>query len=353
MPFRFFKRIRIAPGLSINLSKSGASLSIGPRGAKVTIGPRGTRATVGIPGSGLYYTEQLSRKSPGRTSRAEAPASPEPVETSAPQTLEEALDLNLLERLTTSKSERVLLDAVRAWHAGDALAALQRLEEDPSLPDSGFLAGFLCLGLDRFDASAQHFERALSRKEQLGNTFGKHGILMQIRMPLTESVAVESRPDEMGARLGLVEAYQRLGRSDVAVKHLKLLWQQQGPLPLILLSLLELYSETHGNDPATCKEMLRLTQQPMHEDSDITAAILLYRARALRQLGMNIAARDLLTKTLRRAKHYSRDLSHALRYERILVYEALGQAKRMRSEAEKLYADAPDYEDLAERLQVP
>ena len=35
MPLRFFRRIRIAPGVSVNLSKSGASVSVGPRGAKV------------------------------------------------------------------------------------------------------------------------------------------------------------------------------------------------------------------------------------------------------------------------------------------------------------------------------
>jgi hypothetical protein len=56
MAFRFFRRMKIAPGVSLNLSKSGASMSFGPRGAKVTVGPRGVRETVGIPGTGMYYT---------------------------------------------------------------------------------------------------------------------------------------------------------------------------------------------------------------------------------------------------------------------------------------------------------
>jgi hypothetical protein len=56
MPLRFFRRVRIAPGVSINLSKSGASVSVGPRGAKVTVGPKGVRTTVGLPGTGVYYT---------------------------------------------------------------------------------------------------------------------------------------------------------------------------------------------------------------------------------------------------------------------------------------------------------
>ena len=39
MTLRFFRRVRIIPGLRVNLSKSGASVSIGRRGAWYTIGP--------------------------------------------------------------------------------------------------------------------------------------------------------------------------------------------------------------------------------------------------------------------------------------------------------------------------
>lgn len=54
--FRFYRRVRIFPGLTVNLSTSGPSLSVGVRGAHVTVGPRGIRKTVGIPGTGIYYT---------------------------------------------------------------------------------------------------------------------------------------------------------------------------------------------------------------------------------------------------------------------------------------------------------
>ena len=56
MSFRFWRRVRLAPGVTLNLSKSTASLSFGPPGAKYTISPRGNRATAGIPGTGLFYT---------------------------------------------------------------------------------------------------------------------------------------------------------------------------------------------------------------------------------------------------------------------------------------------------------
>ena len=53
---RLFRRMRLAPGVSLNLSGSGPSLSLGVRGAHVTLGRRGVRRTVGIPGTGLFYT---------------------------------------------------------------------------------------------------------------------------------------------------------------------------------------------------------------------------------------------------------------------------------------------------------
>ena len=70
----------------------------------------------------------------------------------------------------------------------------------------------------------------------------------------------------------------------------------------------------------------------------------------LRGLGLLTAARDTLTGALRRKKGRSEDLLRAIRYELALVYEDLGQRRRARSEFEKLYAEAPDYEDVAHRL---
>lgn len=61
MGLRFQKRIRILPGVSINLSKSGVSASLGGHGATVNMGTSGRKMmTVGIPGTGLSYRVPLS-----------------------------------------------------------------------------------------------------------------------------------------------------------------------------------------------------------------------------------------------------------------------------------------------------
>lgn len=60
MAWSFRKRIKIAPGVDVNLSKSGISTSVGPKGAKVNVGPKGSTVYTSIPGTGLYYRGKVS-----------------------------------------------------------------------------------------------------------------------------------------------------------------------------------------------------------------------------------------------------------------------------------------------------
>ncbi len=74
MGFRFRRSLRLAPGIRINLSKTGASLSLGRRGATLNFSGRGTKATIGLPGTGLSYSEILHAGPPTALPREE-PAS--------------------------------------------------------------------------------------------------------------------------------------------------------------------------------------------------------------------------------------------------------------------------------------
>lgn len=60
-----FRRFRVAPGVTLNVSKAGPSVSIGPRGAKFTIGSTGARETLGA--EGVYLTNsQRATRGPAR-----------------------------------------------------------------------------------------------------------------------------------------------------------------------------------------------------------------------------------------------------------------------------------------------
>lgn len=84
---RFFRRMQLAPGVRLNLSKRGASVSFGVRGAHLTVGRSGIRRTVGLPGTGLFYTSHQGWHSgahtaphfapPGACAPPPSPASPQ------------------------------------------------------------------------------------------------------------------------------------------------------------------------------------------------------------------------------------------------------------------------------------
>lgn len=57
---RYRNRIKLAPGVNINLSKSGISSTLGPRGANINIGKNGSYLNTGIPGTGLYNRNKIS-----------------------------------------------------------------------------------------------------------------------------------------------------------------------------------------------------------------------------------------------------------------------------------------------------
>ena len=60
MGLSFRRRIKIAPGLRLNLSRSGPSLSVGPRGAHVTVGHGRVSKSVRV-AKGLYWRQQGKR----------------------------------------------------------------------------------------------------------------------------------------------------------------------------------------------------------------------------------------------------------------------------------------------------
>ena len=61
MGFRFRRSVRLLPGIRLNFSTRGVSTSVGGRGFTLNFGKRGIRSTVGIPGTGISYSEMLTR----------------------------------------------------------------------------------------------------------------------------------------------------------------------------------------------------------------------------------------------------------------------------------------------------
>ncbi len=346
MGFRFWRRIRLAPGVTLNLSKSGASLSFGGRGARFTVGPRGRRVTIGIPGTGLYYTTSLSggRSRRGKKSSDSVP----PLPTVRP---EDRLTLGFFKRLVTPDDEEAFVDGCRELVRGNESAALEHLTKAAHLADGAYLAGFLALKRGQLADAEKYLSIAASKHTQLGRYFSKYRISATMSIPITDEVCAHVGPDLKGVLLGLVELYQRQKRWRDAGACLERLRRLDPYDVVVKLSLAELLLDARPSDRRVCRKVVQLAEG-IENETPLHTALLLYKAKALRCLGLVEAARQTLTKALRRKKGRSEELLRALRYERALVYDALGQHGRARRELEKIFAEDPDFEDVATRLGV-
>jgi len=347
MGFRFFRRIKVAPGVTVNVSKSGLSTSFGPRGAKFTVGPKGVRKTAGIPGTGLYYTQQGGygggAGNGGSVPKQQAP----PAMPAVPPTLQ----LGFIQRLTTPDEEKAFIQGCRAVIDGNVGEALERFSQSRELADAAFMGGLTAFKLERYEEAEDYFLRALNSADRPGRLLEKYNLTAGAEMPITGEISAFIGADRRGLLLALAEVCQQLGKTGDALNCLFELRKLAPDDMMVTLSLVEVYLDSGEDDPAKMKAVQNLTRG-IENESPIHGALLLYRARAMRKLGLRDAARDILTKTLRRKKDRPPELMHALRYERACVYEEQGRKSRAREELEKIYAEDPDYEDIAEKLGV-
>lgn len=144
MGFRLSKRLKILPGVTLNLSKSGVSVSAGVRGAKVTVGKNGVRQTVGLPGTGLShttYTKHGNNSAP-RASYSQSSGQPQTNITSSGVLL--VFGLLLLILLATTKPSlipvlvvaSVIYFAWKKYNKPDAGIEQQEQSQFVSLPQS-------------------------------------------------------------------------------------------------------------------------------------------------------------------------------------------------------------------------
>lgn len=72
---KYRKRIKVIPGVNLNISRRGISTTIGPRGLNVNIGKKGAFLNTGIPGTGLYDRKKLGggKKGSGAASNEKGP----------------------------------------------------------------------------------------------------------------------------------------------------------------------------------------------------------------------------------------------------------------------------------------
>ena len=338
MSFRFWRRIRLAPGVTLNLSKSTASLSFGPRGAKYTVSPRGNRTTAGITGTGLFYTVHDRKSQRGNNTPTAAVHK------------RDRLKLGFFQRLMTPPDEKQFVDGICALNDGDDEAALTALEGAANHSDAAWMAGMLRLKQEQFDQAKAHFHTALAGLDTLGTLFEKYGVAAQCALPITPEIVAHVLPRERGTRLALVEITQLEGDHSAAMQHIECLLEIDPTDPIVLLSFVELAPD-QTSDRTIWDRVVQLTVG-VENETPVHTAILLYRARALVALEMPAAAVDVLTLANRRRKDRPQDLMLQIRYERAVLYQQLGRRAQARREFQRLDAEDPRLKDVQKRLDI-
>jgi len=344
MGFRFWRRKKILPGITLNLSKSGPSLSFGVRGAKFTIGHGGKRVTAGIPGTGMFYTKILKDRDKTSSRHLENKENEQDIS-------DGRLTLGFFKKLVTPEDERAFVDGCREFSQGNEDKALESFEKSIHLADGAYMAALLAFRKNKLEQAAGWMGIARKDNKNLGKYFSKYGMSMEMVIPITDEMIAYVKPELSGVLLILVEIYQRQGRWHEALECLKSL-RSIAPEDLVVkLSLVEVLMDAVKDPEQACKKVIEIIGEISNE-SPLHAALMLYKAKAFIGISMFIVARDILTAALRRKKNMPLELLNALRYERALAYKKLGKKKQARSDLERIYANDPDYEDVAEKLGI-
>lgn len=336
MGWSFRKRVKVLPGVALNFSKSGVSLSAGPRGAKVNVSGRGVRTTVSGPLGLSYRTSSSWGPTPSRGAQVDALASQQTV-----------VDYR---RQNPPPADAPFVEGAGALMAGQLEYAATKFGSASSVADAAFAYGIIRCKQDRPAEAIQPLSYALANSALLGQHFDHYGYNIELAIPITPELAIPIAPTWRGTTLALVEAYQAAGYISQAVQAIQALRAHDPEDVAGKLSLAELLVRFWPTDAGACDAVVKLAEGVTNE-SAIAANLLLYKALALKGMGLADAARKTLTDVLRRKKGRPNELMAALRYERGVLNAETGQRARALKDLEQVYADAPSYRDVGAKVK--
>lgn len=111
MAWNYRRRIKVIPGVYLNLSKSGVSTSIGVKGASLTLGRKGNYLNTSIPGLGIYNRQKLSSGTKPSNPEQQNTQEPEPLNTSQADNI-----FSLEPEFITSQTMQGVKEAIIASH---------------------------------------------------------------------------------------------------------------------------------------------------------------------------------------------------------------------------------------------
>ncbi len=330
MGFRFFRRVRLLPGVTMNVSRSGPSLSVGPRGANITVGPRGIRNTLGLPGTGLFYTTTHSWVSSARTQTPQ----PSPVTAISPPAdlPKELAGLAGLPELSNVPGRAVTPIPVGALVIAGIIVGGVALAMGSTATILFILAA---IGAGVWYIQSPPIQGANALKA--GYEALRHGRLDEAETALQRCLSVA--PGISRARYLLALTYVGKSRFADAVSLLKAMPDELGAAPLYISAL---WALQHYDDALHAIEDLPPQARLLLFFQNMKARILIDAGKA------DIALEVLLDGPTRKRIQHDEQLLD-LHYLLGRAYEALGRKRDARREYARVIADSADFLDVQER----
>lgn len=360
---QFRRRINIAPGVQLNLSKGGISVTLGPRGLRYTIGPSGQHYSVGLPGTGVYYRGKLGGKKGAADQADEAAEKPTRKSRKARHTASEPQPAaqEILPALppAASPTEAAFRDGALAYMQADYRAAFDifsRIEqrEEHYLADVLLMTALAASYLEEYPTAIDSLIALLEAghdplpgdADSLTTRYLPDALL---EVPITQFAQIQM-PLNMGtAALLLAELLSAQGRHDESIDLIEGLFEANPGDQALLLSLADLYSQDHEFDKL--HDILVKHQDHVNADDDISLGLMYYWGVALAAREMFDAA-DEVFKTAQKKAKKNEELNKLLMYAQADLYARTDRAADARKLFERLYGLEPGFYDVAARLEA-
>lgn len=337
MGFRFFKRIRIAPGVSINLSKSSPSISIGPRGLKYTLSRRGKRVTFGLPGTGLSYSTRSGWSGESKDGK-------------------KGYNLNIphvrvpaLKGLFASSGEKAFISGLKSFVDGEIDDAYRIFASTSAIVDAVFMHGFIALGKGQYSQADKDFQLCNSQSRVLGKVINQCTNDFKLSLAITDYIDALIDLDDRGLVLAHLEALQKLGKYPEALNLLAGIWNSNPGDIVVCLSLCDLVVASPSVSKDQLDEVIQITSK-ISNDEPIHTNILYLRGAAMFRIGDLAGAISQLSKILRRKSGRPAELMHQIKYLRGVSYDQLNQKQLALKDYKSIYFENPSFKDVANRL---
>ena len=316
MGFRIRKSMKLAPGVRLNLSKTGVGASFGGNYGRVSLHSSGreTFATrTGIPG--ITYMRSIK---PHPQKAAGAPPPP-------PPPLPDEFNRKK-PGMFAPAGEKALYEAVMAQDRAMARAAG---DDHPEARLAGYtLAGLWMMQDDPGQATTLLEWVMTSGGDPAADPFVQQYLSTNMELGLAEGVTAEFPICREAVGLSLAELLQDAGRINDAIA----LVEGMEPTSHTAVSLAELY--VLGGD---WQQVISLTDGVANGD-DATALLLTYRGVAFRETGVPDAALEAFKMALRAPSRSAR-VRHLALIERARTLAAMGRKAPARKDVGKVLAE--------------